>query len=59
MVNAGAYMRAFPGDRKTLCSEPVLAWLAARGLAHQFDARLQRALFERVGFWRGVEFEVS
>lgn len=55
MVNdAALYMRAFPGDRRTLCTEPVLQWLAAHGLEHSFDARTQRALFKRVGFWRAV-----
>lgn len=49
-----AYMRDFPQSRATLCTEPVLAWLAAGGCAHSFDARVQRRLYRRVGTWRGV-----
>lgn len=51
-----AFVRAFPQSPGTVCTEPVLAWLSAKGLAHPFDARLQRRLWARAG-WRGV-FEV-
>ena len=49
-----AFMRGFPQTRDTLCTEPVLAWLAGAGLVHPFDARLQARLWRRVGTWRGV-----
>jgi len=54
MDDVVAFMRAFPVRRETLCSEPVMAWLRAKGVDHPFDGRTQRRLFARVGFNNAV-----
>jgi len=45
-----AFFRAFPHTRETVCSEPVVAWLASRGVIEAADlpAQTQRDLWRRV-----------
>jgi hypothetical protein len=54
-VSVLAFLRGFPQTPATLCTEPVVAWLARRGHDPRgLDAKAQRAIYRRAGFARGV-----
>lgn len=50
MHPAVAFMRAFPARDETLCSEPVVEWVAPGALSKE----AQRATLEKAGFWCGI-----